>query len=183
MPELATALTRDFRHPHRHPGDRVAKAPSGDRRDGGGVRTSRSAGRALVAFLDEDRRRIEAKFRGRLRRSLLLVLDRGQTGLFVAGPGSFLDGLFASAGLANAAASASGPWASPAAEALSELAPDAILDLSIGEGERGRLEAAGFWKRFSHFPAVASGRVVVARGRLSCARGRDSTAPRRRSET
>lgn len=163
MPELATALTRDF-------GIRIVTPETESEGAFSGIVETAEAcglaerGRALVAFLDEDRRRIEAKFRGRPRRSLLLVLDRGQTGLFVAAPGSFLDGLFASAGLANAAASASGPWASLSAEALSELAPDAILDLSIGEGERGRLEAAGFWKRFSHFPAVASGRVVVARG-------------------
>lgn len=162
MPDLSTALVRDF-------GIRIVEPETETGGAFAGILDLAEAcaigdrGRKLLAVLDDDRRRIEAKFHDKPKRALLVVLDRGQTGIFVVAPGSFLDALFVTSGLVNAAPAGAGPWASLSAEKLAETRPDAILDLSIGDTQGGRAEAEAFWGRFPHLPAVASGRVVVAR--------------------
>lgn len=91
---------------------------------------------------------------------VLIMLDRSPP--FVACPGSFVDLLLRAAGGVNAVTKPPlpRPWCQLHAEALLDLAPDVILDLSIGENPEASLAAGeAFWRRFPQLPAVKTGRV------------------------
>ncbi len=91
---------------------------------------------------------------------VLVMLDRNPP--FVACPGSFVDLLLRAAGGVNAVMQPPlpRPWCQLHAEAMLDLAPDVILDLSIGENPAAALAAGeAFWRRFPQLPAVKNGRV------------------------
>ena len=91
---------------------------------------------------------------------VLVILDRHPP--FAACPGSFVDLLLRAAGGVNAVTNPplDRPWCQLHAEALFDLEPDVILDLSIGENAQASISAgADFWSRFSEVPAVQNGRV------------------------
>jgi iron complex transport system substrate-binding protein len=97
---------------------------------------------------------VRAAVRGRAAPGVLAVF--GQRPISVAGPGSFVDELLTLAGGRNVVRS--GPrWPTLALEAVLELAPEVVLDLTSMEGH-GTLRDA--WRGYTAIPAVRDGRVV-----------------------
>lgn len=84
----------------------------------------------------------------------------GHRPLVAAGPGTFADELIRRAGARNAAAEARVAYPKYALEDVLRLAPEVILDASMGE--EGGQDARAFWGRWPEVPAVASGRVFRA---------------------
>jgi iron complex transport system substrate-binding protein len=97
---------------------------------------------------------VETAVRGRQAPAVLAVL--GQRPLSVAGPDSFVDELVRRAGGRNVVRS--GPrWPTLALEAVLELAPEVVLDLTLMEGHSALRET---WRAYTALPAVRDGRVV-----------------------
>ncbi|MCS7034124.1 MAG: ABC transporter substrate-binding protein, partial [Phycisphaerae bacterium] len=100
---------------------------------------------------------IAARVAGTLRPRTLLVI--GESGLTVAGPGTFLDNLLTVAGGRNAL-SEGGDYVTLDRERLAALDPDVIIQLLPAASPQQVLQAKAFWERASSLRAVREGRVV-----------------------
>jgi iron complex transport system substrate-binding protein len=112
------------------------------------------AGRARVAEIRSEWRRVERAHAGAPRPRAVLVLQRDP--LYLVGSGSFLDDMLGAAGAENLAASFAEPYPRVGLEWLLAAAPEVILDASEDPAA-----ASDYWARFPSLPAVASGRVVA----------------------
>ncbi len=101
-------------------------------------------GRELVAELDRGLDRVRAATAGLPRPTVLLVVDRPETGalqqVVVAGPGTFLDELLGIAGGHNAFPDAARRYFTPSLEEVLRRRPDVILELRAGAPDPGTLE-------------------------------------------
>jgi len=91
------------------------------------------------------------------------VIAMGQSGLDLAGPGEFLDELLNISGGRNAAAGTAKRYPTVDRELLSQMAPDAVIDL-IPDGDKTPqvvARAVGFWNSLSDLPAVKNHRVAI----------------------
>ncbi len=126
-----------------------------------GRRLGRAAqGRALARRLRARAERIAAALRGAARPSVLVVLDHQP--IVAAGPQTFIDALIRAAGGRNALAHAPLRWPQLGEEALLQLDPDLIVDLSMQEDERNQAVRARLWARLRGLSAVAAERVRSA---------------------
>lgn len=162
LPALQQALTEVFRL-------RIV-VPSTETKDSvfDGVRDlARAAGvpgrgEALVAEMRRGLDAARARFAGRPRRRVLVVLDRNP--LFAPGPASFVDELLAIVGADNVAAEPGAPaWAPFSAEKILDWNPDVVLDFSLGDPSTADA-AREYWARFPTVAAVRDGRVRLAAG-------------------
>jgi iron complex transport system substrate-binding protein len=85
---------------------------------------------------------------------------------FVAGPGSFYDGILRSAGHSIAVESDGGSFAALSLEYIVQADPDAILELDPDGGARknGDADAVAIWARVGRLRAVANRRIYVIEG-------------------
>ncbi len=90
---------------------------------------------------------------------VIVIVQRRPT--YVAGSTSFVGELLEKAGARNAAADVEGDWPVLSDESLLALAPDVILDASIGEADNpeGRAKLREAWAEHPEIPAVANNRV------------------------
>jgi len=100
-----------------------------------------------------------ARSAGRPPTQVLVVLARDP--FVVAGRGSYVDALLGTLGFGNAAGGIDAPWPAVSAEAVVALAPDAVVDASLGPTGRatGGSEARDWWRRYPTIPAVRDGRI------------------------
>ncbi|MSR75129.1 MAG: hypothetical protein EXS14_06645 [Planctomycetes bacterium] len=131
-----------------------------------GLRTSAHAldaaarGEALISALQQQLQEVEHQNASGPHPTVLVVLDRSPP--FAACPGSFVDLLVRAAGGRNAVRipPLERPWCALSAETIIDLAPDVIVDLSIGEDADDALKAGeAYWSTFPTLPAVRTGRV------------------------
>ncbi len=114
----------------------------------------RDAARVLRASIDRDIAVVRSSVASRSAPRVLAVF--GQRPISVAGPGSFVNELLALANGRNVVSS--GPsWPTLALEAILELAPEVILDMT-GMERLGSLAEA--WSAYRAIPAIRDGRVV-----------------------
>jgi iron complex transport system substrate-binding protein len=108
-----------------------------------------------VRRMRRDVREGVAKLRGAVARPrAVLVLQRDP--LFVVGGDNFIDTMLESAGATNIAAGFDEQYPRVAMEWLIAGAPEVLIDLSPNAGD-----SLGYWKRWSHVPAVANERLVA----------------------
>src|SRR5207244_11892714 len=88
--------------------------------------------------------------------TLLAVGDSGQ---FLAGPGTYLDDLLKIAGGKNVAAALNNPYPSVDREQLLTLKPEVIIQLLPGASPQVVEKSRQFWQMVGDLPAVANGRV------------------------
>jgi iron complex transport system substrate-binding protein len=122
-------------------------------------------GRALVAKIRADMDAVAARYAGRPRRRVLVVLDRNP--LFAPGGASFLDEMLTLVGAENVAArEGDGAWTRFSAEKALDWNPEVVIDISTGEPSEAAA-AAAYWARFREIDAVKNGKVrIVAAGVL-----------------
>ena len=103
----------------------------------------------------------DAKRRGADRPPTRVLLVVARDPFVVAGGGSYADALLRALGFTNAAGQLGAPWPAVSAEAVVALAPDAIVDASLGPTGRaaGDADARAFWTRYPTIPAVRDGRL------------------------
>lgn len=97
---------------------------------------------------------------GRAPPRVLIVYDHRP--LIVAGPGAFADEVIKLSGGKNVVEKGAVPYPTLSMEIVAQLAPDVILDASMGASdEKARNEAAHMFDRFPSIPAVKNGRIHV----------------------
>jgi len=97
---------------------------------------------------------------GRPAPRVLVVYDHRP--LIVGGPGAFADEVLGLAGAQNVVARGTVPYPTLSLEVVAQLAPDVILDASMGaQEEKARAQAVHAFDRFPSIPAVKSGRIHV----------------------
>lgn len=120
---------------------------------------------AITDDMRRDLATVEDKVRGADRPRVLFVVGRDP--LYVAGPGSHVDGMIAAAGGVNVAADLDGAYGMLSMEAVLERLPEIIVDTSDNRPEALRGADPGPWSEWSFLPAVAAGHVYhVAPERL-----------------
>lgn len=92
----------------------------------------------------------------------LMVID--ETGLSVAGQGTFLDDLLKIAGGRNVMAENGPSWPAIDREALLSLSPEVILQLLPGASTQVQAEAMQAWTNTPNVPAVRNHRVILLTG-------------------
>jgi len=97
--------------------------------------------------------------KGRQPVSVLIAID--PTGLSLAGPGTFLDGLLPYIGATNAAASLNNPYPGIDRELLRSLDPDVIFQLLPGEPPQVVDEARRVWASMPELKAVKKRHVFI----------------------
>jgi iron complex transport system substrate-binding protein len=102
---------------------------------------------------------LRAASKGRPAVSVLIATD--PTGLHLAGPGTFLDGLLPYLGATNAAASLNNPYPGIDREALRSLDPDVIFQLLPDEPPQVVEEARRTWSSMPELKAVKNRRVYI----------------------
>jgi iron complex transport system substrate-binding protein len=120
-------------------------------------------GRALVSHVQERLDQVSARYRGRPKPRVLLVLDRGQS-IYVPGRDSFLQELLDICNAENVAATLdAGTWPAVSIEQVLDWNPGVVLDLSLGAAATAAevAEAHRFWRRHGTLAAVKAGRIVV----------------------
>lgn len=114
-----------------------------------------AAGQALRLRLERELAARRAAAADHAGTRVLFVIQRDP--FFIAGPGSYVDGLLRALGYRNAADRLGQPWPNVSAEALLEMAPDVLVDAAIGEDDTA--DPLAYWSRFESLPAVKNGRV------------------------
>ena len=90
----------------------------------------------------------------------LVTLD--DSGLFLAGRGTFINDILQAAGGVNVLSAERGDYVTLDEEAVRQLAPDAVIQLMpVKEMSLALAQSAKFRERFADMPAVKSGRVYV----------------------
>ncbi len=100
---------------------------------------------------------IETVAGGAPARRVLFVVGRDP--LYVAGPGSHIDGMIQAVGAVNAAAGARGAYVQLSVEAAIEQRPDVIIDTSDNRPEAVLGTISGEWERWDFLPAVRDHQV------------------------
>jgi ABC-type Fe3+-hydroxamate transport system substrate-binding protein len=116
---------------------------------------ARAARDRLRARLDA----LRAASKGRPAVSVLIATD--PTGLHLAGPGTFLDGLLPYIGATNAAASLNNPYPGIDREMLRSLDPDVIFQLLPDEPPQVVDQARRVWASMPELKAVKNRRVFI----------------------
>lgn len=117
-------------------------------------------GESLAADLKEQLLRLQQAHAAGPHPTVLVVLDRSPP--FAACPGSFVDLLIRTAGGVNVVRTPpqERPWCALSVETILDLAPEVIVDLSVGDGADAAIKAgAEFWAALPMLPAVRNGRV------------------------
>lgn len=104
---------------------------------------------------------IAAAVKGRAAPRVLIVYDHRP--LIVGGPGAFADEVIRLSGGRNVVEKGAVPYPTLSMELVAQLAPDVILDASMGGGgdEKARTEAVHMFDRFPSIPAVRNTRIHV----------------------
>src|SRR5207248_5750595 len=121
----------------------------------GEAKRAADAARALHARLDAVRRRVASAAPVR---ALVATSD---SGLDVAGPGTYLDDLLTLAGGKNAAAPFPKRYVSLDPETLAALAPQVVIQLLPGASPQVEAQARRTWDGIPDLPAVRNRRVVI----------------------
>lgn len=117
-----------------------------------------AAGKALVERVEQQMAQVLARLVDVPLRKVLMVV--GQTPLIAVGKGSFPDELIQLAHGVNVGAAAGGTWPHLSIEYAIAVAPEVIIDTTMGNEERAGAGAAlAFWSKFPTIPAVRDGRV------------------------
>jgi iron complex transport system substrate-binding protein len=117
-----------------------------------------SRGAALAADLRGRFGEVRRRVRALQPRPTLVIVDHRPT--VAAAPGTFVHGLLEAAGGANVLEGSPQRWPQLGSEAIIGLAPEVVVDVSMGADDEASREArARFWRRFPGVPAVRAGRV------------------------
>lgn len=111
----------------------------------------------IHASLKDELAAIDAEAIGLPRPGVLFVVGRDP--MYVAGPGSHVDGMIAQVGARNVAEELLAPYAQLSMEAVLEQMPDVIIDTSDNRAEASLGPIVGSWSRWPSIPAVGDGRV------------------------
>jgi len=116
------------------------------------------AAHALVTHIEARMAAVRARLAGAPERTVLMVV--GQTPLIAVGAGTFQDELIRMARGVNVAGAGGGTWPHLSIEFAVAVAPEVIIDTSMGNEEQsGAAPAMAFWASFPTIPAVRDHRV------------------------